>query len=144
MNHWWMWIVLGLVLAAIELLTPGGLFIIFFGVAAVVVGVLTLLGVVDRPWVEWLIFPVVALIALRLFRAPLLARLQKDSRPDNVDSLVGETAIAAGSMAPGEHGRVELRGSMWSGQNVGSRTIEAASRCRVVAVEGLRLDVAAS
>ena len=36
----WMWIALGLVLAAIELATPGGFFIIFFGVGAVVVGLL--------------------------------------------------------------------------------------------------------
>ena len=143
MNHWWMWIVLGVVLAAIELLTPGGLFIIFFGVSALVVGVLALVGV-DSAWVQWLLFSLVAVLALRFFRAPLLARLQKDDRPDTVDSLVGETAIAAGSMAPGEHGRVELRGSMWNGHNVGSRTIEASARCRVVAVDGLRLDVLAS
>jgi inner membrane protein len=44
MNHWWMWIVLGVALAAVELLTPGGLFIIFFGVSALVVGVLALFG----------------------------------------------------------------------------------------------------
>ena len=36
----WMWIAMGLVLAAIELATPGGFFIIFFGVGAVGVGLL--------------------------------------------------------------------------------------------------------
>jgi inner membrane protein len=143
MNEWWMWIVLGAVFTAIELLTPG-LFIIFFGVAASVVGLLALLGVVSTPWIQWLLFSALALAALRFFRKPLLSRLQSRTGPDMVDSLVGETAIAAGSMAPGDHGRVELRGSMWSSHNVGTRTIEAAGRCRVVAVEGLRLDVAAS
>lgn len=143
MNEWWMWIVLGFVLVVIELLTPGGLFIIFFGVGAIVVGLLTLLGIVERAWVAWLLFPIIALAALRVFRAPLLARLQKNTFSDSVDSLVGETAIAGGSMAPGEHGRVELRGSFWNGQNVGTQTIAAAGRCRVVAVDGLRLDVVA-
>jgi MFS family permease len=41
-----MWIVLGLILAAIELATPGGFFVIFFGVAAVTVGILSLAGLV--------------------------------------------------------------------------------------------------
>ena len=141
MNHWWMWIVLGAVFTAIELLTPG-LFIIFFGVAATIVGLLALVGAVSTPWIQWLLFSVLAVAALRFFRKPLLSRLQKDAGPDLVDSLVGETAIAASSMAPGEHGRVELRGSMWNSHNVGTMTIETAGRCRVVAVDGLRLDVA--
>lgn len=143
MNDWWMWILLGVAMAVIELLTPGVLFFVFFSVAAVVVGLLVLAGVVERQWIQWALFSVLAIVALRIFRAPLLARLQKDSHHE-VDSLVGETAIAAGGMAPGEHGRVELRGSMWSSHNVGTRAIAAAERCRVVAVEGLRLDVAAS
>jgi membrane protein implicated in regulation of membrane protease activity len=141
MNHWWMWIVLGAVFTAIELLTPG-LFIIFFGVAATIVGLLALVGAVSTPWIQWLLFSGLAVAALRFFRKPLLSRLQKDTGPDLVDSLVGETAIAASSMAPGEHGRVELRGSMWNSHNVGPVTIETAGRCRVVAVDGLRLDVA--
>ena len=141
MNHWWMWIVLGAVFTAIEIVTPG-LFIIFFGVAATIVGLLALTGAVSTPWIQWLLFSVLALAALRFFRRPLLAYLQKDTGADMVDSLVGETAIAASSMAPGEHGRVELRGSMWNSHNVGPATIETAGRCRVVAVEGLRLDVA--
>src|SRR6187431_1927118 len=47
MNDWWMWILLGVAMAVIELLTPGGMFFIFFSVAAVVVGVLALAGVVE-------------------------------------------------------------------------------------------------
>ena len=141
MNVWWMWIVLGVLLTAIELLTPGGFFIIFFGVAALVVGLLDLTGVIERPWVEWLLFSVLAIVALRVFRKPLLSRLRKHERTGEVDSLIGETAIAAAPMGPGEHGRVELRGTLWNGRNVGTSTIAAAQRCRVVAVAGLQLDV---
>lgn len=143
MNHWWMWILLGVGLAVIELLTPGVLFFVFFAVAAIVVGLLALAGLVEREWIQWALFSALALVALRVFRAPLLARFQKDTHPE-VDSLVGETAIAAAGMAPGDYGRVELRGSMWNSHNVGTTAIAAAERCRVVAVDGLRLDVAAS
>ena len=144
MNAWWMWIVLGVVLAAIELLTPGGFFIIFFGVAAIVVGLLDLAGIIEIPWMQWAVFSILAVVALRLFRVRLLARLQANQPKGAVDSLVGETAVAATSMAPGEHGRVELRGSMWASQNAGTRAIGASERCRVVAVNGLQLDVSAS
>src|SRR5437899_3271615 len=59
---WWSWVILGLVLAAIELATPGGFFIIFFGIAALVVGALVLSRVVAAVWIQWLLFPVIAVV----------------------------------------------------------------------------------
>ena len=142
---WWLWLLLGLALLGIEMLTPGGFFTIFFGVAALVVGVLARFGLAGPAWMQWIWFSGLSIASLLLFRKPLLEWMgRRDVKRPEVDSLVGETAIAAGGMAPGEHGRVELRGSMWSSHNVGTRAIAAAERCRVVAVEGLRLDVAAS
>jgi inner membrane protein len=138
---WWIWIALGLVLAAIELATPGGFFIIFFGVAALLVGLLDLVGAAERAVVQWLLFPVIALLALRLFRQPLLSYLGVSAGRDDVDSLVGAVAVAAGVIAPGARGRAELRGTMWSARNVGEALLGAGQRCRVVAVEGLTLDI---
>ena len=71
---WWLWVTLGLVLGAIELATPGGFFVIFFGVAAVAVGLAELAGLGLPAWGQWLAFPILALVALRLFRKPLLAQ----------------------------------------------------------------------
>ena len=48
----WMWIALGLVLAAIELATPSGFFIIFFGLGALIVGLLVGLQAF-RPLAQW-------------------------------------------------------------------------------------------
>jgi membrane protein implicated in regulation of membrane protease activity len=141
--NWWLWMVLGLVLAAIELATPGGFFVIFFGVGALVVGGLTLAGAVDAPWLQWLLFPVIALVALRLFRKPLLARMRAGDTVREVDSLVGEVAIAITEMAPQQHGRAELRGTTWNARNADRALVAAGQRCRVVAVEGLMLDIVA-
>ena len=138
---WWHWIVLGLALAAIELATPGGFYVIFFAIGALAVGALRLAGIVDTPWLEWLLFPVIAIVALRLFRQPLLGRMRMREGPDDVDSLVGEVAIAIGDIKPGQHGRAELRGTGWSARNVDSTTLAAGQRCRVVAVQGLMLDL---
>src|ERR1051326_9156920 len=99
---WWLWIALGLVLVGLEVATPGGFFIIFFGVAALAVGVLALLSLVSEPWVQWLLFPVLALVALRVFRRPLLERMRlRSPGSDDVDSMIGSTAVAAGAIGPG-------------------------------------------
>jgi inner membrane protein len=138
---WWLWVVLGLGLIAVELVTPGGFYVIFFGIGALAVGALTLLRVVESVWVQWLLFPIVALVTLRLFRQPLLGRIQVGQDGHEVDSLIGEVAIAAGPIAPGQHGRAELRGSSWSARNVDTNPLAAGQRCRVVAVQGLMLDL---
>ncbi len=44
---WWYWMLLGLVLLGAEMVTPGGFYILFFGLAALVVG--TLAGAGARP-----------------------------------------------------------------------------------------------
>jgi membrane protein implicated in regulation of membrane protease activity len=137
---WWLWVVLGLVIAAIELATPGGFFVIFFGISAVAVGLLDLAGVADAAWLQWLLFPVIAIAALRLFRRPLLAMLRV-SEPSNVDSLVGEVAVVAADIGVGQHGRAELRGTLWQARNVADAVVRAGQRTRVVAVEGLTLDI---
>jgi membrane protein implicated in regulation of membrane protease activity len=138
---WWYWVVLGLVLAAIELATPGGFYVIFFAIGALTVGALRLAGIVATPWIEWLLFPIIAIVALRLFRQPLLGRLGRRGGSNDVDSLVGEVAIVIRDIAPGQHGRAELRGSGWSARNVDHTTLVAGQRCRVVAVQGLMLDL---
>ena len=138
---WWHWILLGLVLAAIELATPGGFFFIFFAGGAVAVGLLELAGLVVTDWVQWAWFSVGSLVCLALFRRPLLERLRGAERPDTVDSLVGEIAVATSLIPAGQYGRAELRGSMWSARNVADGTISAGERCRVVSVRGLELDI---
>ncbi len=45
---WWLWALLGLAMSALELAT-GGFFLIFFGVAALFVGVFTALNLHRTP-----------------------------------------------------------------------------------------------
>jgi membrane protein implicated in regulation of membrane protease activity len=136
-----MWMALGVVLAAFELASPGGFVVIFFAVAAVVVALLDLLGIARNPVLQWILFSALAIVALRLFRNPLLERLRSAERPVAVDSLAGETAIASTDMAPGQYGQAELRGSVWQARNVDLGPLRAGQRLRVVAVDGLMLDV---
>ncbi|HCQ64073.1 MAG TPA: hypothetical protein DIU07_02375 [Rhodobacteraceae bacterium] len=59
---WWVWVAAGLVLAILEVLAPGFIFV-GFAVGAVVVGVLIAVGVVlTLPWLL-VIFAVVSVLA---------------------------------------------------------------------------------
>jgi inner membrane protein len=138
---WWMWMALGVVLAVFELATPGGFVVVFFAVAALVVGILDVVGVARNPVLQWVLFSLLAVVALRLFRNPLLRWIRSRERPDTVDSLTGETAVATTNMAPGQVGQAELRGSIWKARNVDGGPVAAGQRCRVVAVDGLLLDI---
>ena len=136
----WMWIALGLLLAALELATPGGFFIIFFGVSAVLVGLGQLVGLFTPAWSQWSAFTVIALAALAVFRKPLLKWVQPADLPA-VDSLVGGPAVALDALPAGGRGKAEVRGAVWNARNVADRALAAHERCRVVAVNGLELDI---
>ena len=69
---WWQWILLGLALSALELATPGGFYLIFFGVSAILVGLASLVGFLVPAWFEWLAFSVGSIVMLLLFRRRLM------------------------------------------------------------------------
>jgi membrane protein implicated in regulation of membrane protease activity len=134
---WWHWLVLGLVLIALELAVSGGLHIIFFGVAALIVGLLSLLGLAGPVWMQVLLFIIFSSLSLALFRRPLQRLLAGDG--GDVDSLVGETAVPLDDIPSGEFGRAELRGSVWSARNASSGPLRRGQRCTVTAVDRLTL-----
>jgi inner membrane protein len=137
---WWYWIVVGIALTALELATPGGFFAIFFAVSALVLGLLELAGLVERDWIQWILFPIFGVGSLQLFRKPLLQWMRvRNTEP--VDSIVGEVAFAVDLIEPGQHGRAELRGSTWTARNIDRAPLARGQRCRVVAVRGLELDL---
>jgi membrane protein implicated in regulation of membrane protease activity len=133
------WLAGGLVLLVIELVTPSGFFVLFFGLGAMTVGVIAGLGLTNSALAHWLIFTVASLTYLLLFRGRLQDRASRGTT--DVDSLIGEVAIPRERIRPGELGRVDLRGTMWTGRNEGAAIIEPDQRCRVVGVDGLILGV---
>ncbi len=138
---WWHWLVLGLLLILAELATAGGFYVIFFGVAALVVGVLSGFDLAGPLWVQLLLFSALSLASLLLFRARLLEWVQHDPQRPEIDTLVGEIGIASDELAPGTVGKVEVRGAAWSARNTTSSPLGRGVRVRVVRVDGLTLDV---
>jgi membrane protein implicated in regulation of membrane protease activity len=137
---WWLWLLLGFLLFALELATPGGFFVFFFGVGAVVVALLSAVGIAGPPWVQWMLFGAISAASLLLFRQPLQHRIRR-SPSHEVDSLVGETAVSMDPIGVRQMGRVELRGTVWSARNTGEAAIAAGQRCSVEKVDGLTLNI---
>lgn len=139
--EWWHWLVLGLLLVLFELATPGGFYIVFFGIGAVIVGILAGTGVVGPVWTQILLFGVLSVTSLLLFRSRVLRMMQVDPQLPPVDQLVGEVGVVLTAMAPGDVGKVELRGSAWNARNVSDGVLGAGVRSRVLRVDGLTLMV---
>ena len=141
---WWYWMFLGLVLLGIEMITPGGFYILFFGLAALIVGSLTGLGFIQAEWLQWLLFSGLAILSLLVFRGPLLAWINRqDKNLPAVDSLTGESAIPSEDLLPGATGKAELRGTTWTAHNAGPTTLKKGQRCKAVRVEELTIWIAA-
>lgn len=143
---WWIWIIFGCVLLVAELMTPGGFYLLFFGISAVTVGLLQLVGLAGPDWVQWLLFSVISIASIAFLRRPLVEKfsaqgLGAGSPTVDTDSLVGEVAVASELFAAGTVGRVEMRGTTWTAVNRGDQPILAGQRCVVQKVEGLKLEV---
>lgn len=135
---WWAWILSGLVLLGLELVL-GSFYLLFLGIAAIIVGLLAMFGASGPLWLEWLLFIAFSAGLVLLLRKPLLGKfnIQSDSR--DVDTLVGVVAVAVDGIPPGGIGKAEMRGTVWTAHNAGTVALVPGQRCRVQRVEGLSL-----
>jgi inner membrane protein len=134
---WWAWLVTGFALLALEVVTIT-FGVMFFGISAVVIGLLLWTGVHLEPWLQWLLFSAISVISLALFRRPLMERWQVN-QPKKLDTMIGEDAIASEDIPIGGHGKAELRGSTWTARNVGSEPLMRGQRVIVAQVDGIVL-----
>jgi membrane protein implicated in regulation of membrane protease activity len=137
---WWLWILIGIALLVVELLTPGGLFALFFGVGALATGVLAFAGA--PAVIQWLAFSVISVVLLATLRRVLQERLRAHPGAA-IDSLVGEEVVLLGEIPAGGEGQAELRGVPWKARAASGIPLHAGQRCRVERVDGVTLWVRA-
>jgi membrane protein implicated in regulation of membrane protease activity len=137
--EWWHWLAVGLILVALEMAASGGFYVIFFGIAALVIGGLHMVDMAGPAWVQFLLFSVLSIASLVFFRSPMMKWLQLDQPGRDVDSLVGQIATPVDDIVPGAVGRAELRGTVWSARNESQLAIIKGQRCKVVRVDGLMI-----
>lgn len=137
---WWGWIVVGAALLGAETIVDAQFYLMFFGVAALLTGVLTVLGLGGPVWLQWVIFGVLCVIGAALFRKRVYGMIRR-TYGEVGQGTVGELAVARDTIPPGGRGRVELRGSVWEARNTGTSPLAPGESARVERVEGLVLDL---
>jgi membrane protein implicated in regulation of membrane protease activity len=138
---WWHWLIVGLILVALEMAASGGFYVIFFGIAAIAVAALRLLDLAGPTWLQVLLFSVIAVASLIVFRQRLVKGWQLENGVTDIDSIVGDTAVALEDIDAGGVGRVELRGTTWTARNSTTEGIPKGRRCKVIRTDRLMVFV---
>jgi len=138
---WWGWMILGAILLGAELFAIDAQFyLVFLGVAAMLVGVTSLFGIAMPEWGQWLTFGLLSLLFMFTFRKSLYAKI-RDGAPGFRETISGDTVDIVEDLAPGADTRAEYRGTNWTIRNVGDELIAGGTRAVVVKVDGLTLHV---
>lgn len=119
---------------------PGGLLHLFFRCRRIIVGILAGFNVAGPVWFQVIVFSSLSLITFWLFRQRLLQLTRRDI-PDQVDTLIGETAVIMEEIPSRGIGKAEMRGTSWSARNLGEKSLARGQRCRVERIEGLMIYV---
>ena len=137
--QWWAWIAGGAILLGAELaFVDAQFYLALLGAAAMVVGLLSL-GYAGLPvWLQWLVFSLLAVTSMLMFRRRIYERM-RPKLPAMQAGPAGEMLIVPQDLPPGGTCRIEYRGSSWSAVNAGHGVIAAGSRARIERVEGLTL-----
>jgi inner membrane protein len=134
----WMWFVAALVLIGVEILAPG-LFMLWLGLAAGLVGLLVTLTPLSWP-VQGVIFAVSAIVFVFIGRA--IMRRQKPATGaaylnQRGDALVGREFALTEAIVNG-FGQIRVDDTVW---RVSGDALAQGSRVRVTGVEGSTLSV---
>ena len=140
---WWIWIVAGLVLMGVEIFAVDTAFyLIFIGVAALLMGFAVSVGVDLPVWAQWTGFAVLAFVFMVFFREKLYAKL-RGGVVGFQDTAVGGRVTVEEDVAPGGETRVKMRGTKWTAINIGGRVIAKGSQAEITEVDGLTIKIAA-
>lgn len=140
--HWWAWVILGFMLLGAELaIVEAQFYLVFIGIAAIVVGLLDFGGVPLPAWGQWLAFAALSLTSMVLFRRKVYLLLRKEV-PTMKSGPVGDSVVVPMDLEPGDVCRLEYRGSTWEARNDSEQTLAAGSQARILRVDGLTLKIA--
>ena len=138
------WLIIGILLSAFEIITPGFV-IICFGVSALIVSLLAFLGVSNLT-VQVIIFSVLSLLFTVLSRTIFKKYLMKNSNSNKIQSslekLIGSHGVVIESINNDiSTGRVMVNSENWAARSVDNSIIEKNSKIKVIKIDGIKLIV---
>ena len=138
------WLILGFLLVISEFAVPG-LIAVFFGIGAIVVGLLTLFGIIETLPMQLLLFSTIS-VAVLLGSRKHFQRWLKGAVSDHADSdLLGNSVGARVTVLVDFNqgaGHVQLRGAKWDAES--ADPLKAGDVAWVVGNRGIVLLVSAS
>lgn len=141
LEPWHAWIIAGVVLLIVEVVTPGFV-VACFGIGCLAAGLVSPLGV-GLSW-EIAVFCAASLVLLVTLR-PLVARHLAPKGGDlktNVDALIGKRGVVTEAIEPvRDVGRVVVGGEDWRASSEADQAIAVDVQVTVVRVEGARVVV---
>ena len=123
----------------IEVALPGLLFL-FFGLAALVIALVTWLVPVPV-WAQWMLFSVLSVLSLILLRKTLKKIFvgDKNASASVDDDFAGKSATVVEAISPNRAGRVEFRGCTWTAE--ADEEIPVGTAVRICSKENITLFV---
>ncbi len=141
--EWWTWVVGGIALILAELAIPS-FFIVWFGLGAVLVGLL-MLALPQLSLTAQLALWTVASLAMVVLWFRVFKRNFFKTRVGTADGeVIGEVGVLVSAVAPFERGKVRFQRPLLGSEEwacLADAAIAAGERVRVVAVEGSYLKV---
>ena len=140
-NGPWAWMVIGVVLLALELVIPGG-FLLWLGVAGIITGLATMFQPIDWPF-QFVIFGGLALVLIVAWMRYFKGREVESDSPflnRRAEAFIGHEAVLDEPIRDG-FGRLSLGDTMW---RIAGPDLPAGQRVRVVSADGAVLRVEAA
>ncbi len=135
------WILLGIILVILEFLVPG-MILLFFGVGALLTGVLLCFFDSFSLAVQLIFFAFFSflfLITLRKYTVTGGKKIAADKNVNYDDEIIGRTVHVTEKIPVGDAGKVELDGTVWNA--VSDKEVEPGTVVKVVSRDGLTLRV---
>ena len=137
-THAEIWTMVGVGFLILEIAAPS-FFAFFFGIGGITVALASYIGITSSWEVEIIVFVLISVISLLLFRKQISAMLHK--KPKEYVENIGETAKVVTTLSPKQEGRVFYRGAEWMAINEGLEAKNIGDTVVIIGLEGLRLKV---
>lgn len=134
------WLSLGILLVLVEV-TTGGFWIGFFGLGAIVAGLLLWFGAVETLNAQLATFVLASVLPLVLFRRTLVRWLNRGKPIVPIGDAAGQTAVVVSEVGPTTVGRVEFQGSTWDAEAATGERLAPNTRVQIIRQDGTRLFV---
>ena len=142
MEYYQIWLIAGILLVIIELLTAG-FGVICFAVGALFSALAAFLGVDGLVW-QLLIFAVASVLCFIFLRPVVLRFLDKKSKDvkTNADALIGKMAMVSETIDPTvNQGRVAVDGDDWKAVSLDGSVINKGEKVEIISRDSIILTV---